>query len=558
MKIEDLSKQELLDLLNVYQTRKKYGLVWEEDNSREHFEFDNNQILPILEEVKSERIVSKVKKQPNYLIEGDNYYGLSTLRFTHSSKIDFIYIDPPYNTGNKDFKYNDVFVEKDDVFRHSKWLSFMNKRLRIAKELLKDTGIIFVSIGEDEQANLKLLMDNIFGENNFVETFIWESIFRPSNLGKSVRRNSEYVLCYVKSKSDDFSLAQKSQEAQGEASLTQNNNKPRTLKFPANYVQIKLEDGTYKKGKYGDIEMLDDLIVKGGLAIKEFRINGKLKWKQEYLDSEVEKNVTLMIKTKSFIPYYRKDYQETVLRPTKIIPREVVGDVLSANAELKRIFGDSVFDYPKPTSLIKYLISICSLSDDAVILDYFAGSGTTGDAVLQLNKEDNGNRSFILITNNENRICEDVTYPRVKKVIKGYINNSGDKVDGLDGNLNYFRTRFLRKTLNSDEMKIRIMDNCVDLLCFKEGVFDELTNPSLDFKLFSSGDRLLGIYNSFDYSGLQELREVMNKQSHSKKKVYVFTFDNSGLNPNDFLDWGNIELEPIPQKILEIIGDLNA
>ena len=558
MKIEELSKQELLDLLNVYQTRKKYGLVWEEDNSREHFEFDNNQILPILAEVKSKRIESKVRKQPNYLIEGDNYYGLSTLRFTHSSKIDFIYIDPPYNTGNKDFKYNDVFVERDDVFRHSKWLSFMSKRLRIAKELLKDSGIIFVSIGEDEQANLKLLMDSIFGENNFIETFIWESIFRPSNLGKSVRRNSEYVLCYVKKKSDDFSLAQKSQEAQGEASLTQNNNKPRTLKFPKNYVQVKLEDGNYKKGKYGDIEMLDDLIVKGGLAIKEFRIKGKLKWKQEYLDSEVEKNVTLMIKTKSFIPYYRKDYQETVLRPTKIIPREIVGDVLSANAELKRIFGDSVFDYPKPTSLIKYLISICSLPDDAIILDYFAGSGTTGDAVLQLNKEDNGNRSFILITNNENRICEEVTYPRVKKVMKGYSNSSGDKVDGLDGNLNYFRTKFLRKTLNSDEMKIRIMDNCIDLLCFKEGVFDELTNPSLDFKLFSSGDKLLGVYNSFDYSGIQALREVMNKQSHSKKKVYVFTFDNSGLNPNDFLDWTDIELEPLPQKILEIIGDLNA
>jgi adenine-specific DNA-methyltransferase len=401
-------------------------------------------------------------------------------------------------------------------------------------------------------------MDSIFGENNFIETFIWESIFRPSNLGKSVRRNSEYVLCYVKNKSDDFSLAQKSQEAQGEASLTQNNNKPRTLKFPANYVQVKLKDGTYKKGKYGDIEMLDDLIVKSGLATKEFRINGKLKWKQEYLDSEVEKSVTLMIKTKSFIPYYRKDYQETVLRPTKIIPREVVGDVLSANAELKRIFGDSVFDYPKPTSLIKYLISICSLPDDAVILDYFAGSGTTGDAVLQLNKEDNGNRSFILVTNNENGICEEVTYPRVKKVIKGYSNNDGEKVDGLDGNLNYFRTRFLRKTLNSDEMKIRIMDNCIDLLCFKEGVFDESPNTSNDFKIFSNGERLLAIYNSFDYSGLQALKEVMDKQSHSKKKVYVFTFDNSGLNPNDFIDWTDIELEPIPQKILEIIGDLNA
>ena len=245
MELEDLGKGELIDLVKKLRSKRKYGLVWESEKIREHF--DSQTSLPVLEDLPKLAIKSKSEKPTHLLIEGDNYPALALLNATHSSKIDFIYIDPPYNTGNKDFKYNDDFVERDDVYRHSKWLAFMSKRLELAKTLLSEYGIIFVSIGEDEQANLKLLMDSVFGENNFIETFIWESIFRPSNLGKSVRRNSEYVLCYVRNKSENFTLAQKSQETQGEPSLTQNNNAPRTLTFPANYVKVKLEDGTYKK-----------------------------------------------------------------------------------------------------------------------------------------------------------------------------------------------------------------------------------------------------------------------------------------------------------------------
>ena len=464
-----------------------------------------------------------------------------------------IYIDPPYNTGNKDFKYNDDFVERDDVYRHSKWLAFMSKRLELAKTLLSEYGIIFVSIGEDEQANLKLLMDSVFGENNFIETFIWESIFRPSNLGKSVRRNSEYVLCYVRNKSENFTLAQKSQETQGEPSLTQNNNAPRTLTFPANYVKVKLEDGTYKKGKFGEIEMLDDLVVKGGLAIKEFRINGKLKWKQDYLDSEIEKGVSLSIKTKSFIPYYRKDYQETILRPTKIIPRDTVGDVLAANAELKRIFGESVFDYPKPTSLIKYLISICDLPENPIILDYFAGSGTTGDAVLQLNDEDEGNRQFILITNNEQNICEEVTYPRLQKIINGFEDSAGNEIASKEANLRYLKVESLAKTRNPDEMKIRIAEKIVPILCVKEMVFDKEKSISESFSIFKSDKKVIGIYNSFDLSDLEKFKSSLSKYSDLPKKAYLFTFDDEALADELFDDMPDVVLEPIPQKILELL-----
>jgi adenine-specific DNA-methyltransferase len=551
VELEDLGKGELIDLVKKLRSKRKYGLVWESEKIREHF--DSQTSLPVLEDLPKLAIKSKSEKPTHLLIEGDNYPALALLNATHSSKIDLIYIDPPYNTGNKDFKYNDDFVERDDVYRHSKWLAFMSKRLELAKTLLSEYGIIFVSIGEDEQANLKLLMDSVFGENNFIETFIWESIFRPSNLGKSVRRNSEYVLCYVRNKSENFTLAQKSQETQGEPSLTQNNNAPRTLTFPANYVKVKLEDGTYKKGKFGEIEMLDDLVVKGGLAIKEFRINGKLKWKQDYLDSEIEKGVSLSIKTKSFIPYYRKDYQETILRPTKIIPRDTVGDVLAANAELKRIFGESVFDYPKPTSLIKYLISICDLPENPIILDYFAGSGTTGDAVLQLNDEDEGNRQFILITNNEQNICEEVTYPRLQKIINGFEDSAGNEIASKEANLRYLKVESLAKTRNPDEMKIRIAEKIVPILCVKEMVFDKEKSISESFSIFKSDKKVIGIYNSFDLSDLEKFKSSLSKYSDLPKKAYLFTFDDEALADELFDDMPDVVLEPIPQKILELL-----
>ena len=551
MELEDLGKGELIDLVKKLRSKRKYGLVWESEKIREHF--DSQTSLPVLEDLPKLAIKSKSEKPTHLLIEGDNYPALALLNATHSSKIDLIYIDPPYNTGNKDFKYNDDFVERDDVYRHSKWLAFMSKRLELAKTLLSEYGIIFVSIGEDEQANLKLLMDSVFGENNFIETFIWESIFRPSNLGKSVRRNSEYVLCYVRNKSENFTLAQKSQETQGEPSLTQYNNAPRTLTFPANYVKVKLEDGTYKKGKFGEIEMLDDLVVKGGLAIKEFRINGKLKWKQDYLDSEIEKGVSLSIKTKSFIPYYRKDYQETILRPTKIIPRDTVGDVLAANAELKRIFGESVFDYPKPTSLIKYLISICDLPENPIILDYFAGSGTTGDAVLQLNDEDEGNRQFILITNNEQNICEEVTYPRLQKIINGFEDSAGNEIASKEANLRYLKVESLAKTRNPDEMKIRIAEKIVPILCVKEMVFDKEKSISESFSIFKSDKKVIGIYNSFDLSDLEKFKSSLSKYSDLPKKAYLFTFDDEALADELFDDMPDVVLEPIPQKILELL-----
>ena len=355
----------------------------------------------------------------NVIIEGDNLEVLKVLQKAYLGKVKMIYIDPPYNTGN-DFIYPDNYTESlktylqftgqvDDEGRkfstntessgrfHSKWMNMMYPRLSLARDLLRQDGLLFVSISDAELSHLRQILDEIFGEENHVETFIWESIFRPSNMSKTVRRNAEYVVCFSKSDGSVIEMIEREQEPQGEASLTQNNNKIRILKFPSFTVNCGLTNGKYSKGKYGEVELNDDLVVADGKISNSFSISGKFKWSQDYLDAEIEKEVFLTIKTESMIPYYRKDYQLTKLRPTKILPRDLVGDVLAANAEINQIFGSQVFDYPKPTSLVKQLMRMSSVSGDDIVLDFFAGSGTTGHAVAAANYSDSGNRRFVLV-----------------------------------------------------------------------------------------------------------------------------------------------------------------
>ena len=160
-----LSKEELIEKLKKLESRKKYGLIWDEEKTKEQFEKDAQNSLPVLKELKNKEIKKEESKLTNILIEGDNYHALSVLNFTHQNKIDVIYIDPPYNTGSKDFKYNDRYIEKEDSYRHSQWLSFMNKRLRLAKKLLKNEGVLFISIDDNEYARLLLLLEDIFSED---------------------------------------------------------------------------------------------------------------------------------------------------------------------------------------------------------------------------------------------------------------------------------------------------------------------------------------------------------------------------------------------------------
>src|SRR5699024_3915778 len=175
--LENGKLEEILEPIKQLNNQRKYGLVWEEpDNTTYKTDLAEQELLrnfPFLKEVNEHRIFKGEQHPDHLLIEGDNLHALKTMQYTHKNKIDVIYIDPPYNTGNTDFVYNDKYVDNEDSWRHSKWLSFMNKRLRLARELMTDEGVIFISIDDNEQAQLKLLCDQVFGEANFVSNIIW-------------------------------------------------------------------------------------------------------------------------------------------------------------------------------------------------------------------------------------------------------------------------------------------------------------------------------------------------------------------------------------------------
>jgi adenine-specific DNA-methyltransferase len=427
----------------------------------------------------------------NIFVEGDNLDALKLLQESYLGKVSFIYIDPPYNTGN-DFIYADDFSETSEEFKvrsqqvsaqgdrlvqnletngrfHSDWLSMMYPRLRLARTLLREEGFIAISISDKEIGNLKVLMDEIMGGDSFVECFIWESIFRPSNMSKSVRKNAEYILLYVKNKDADFELIERFQDPQGDASLTQNNNKPRVLKFPANTVECTIPDGKYSKSVNGEITIVEDFIVQNGRNATDFIAEGKFKWSQEYLEAEIAKGVTLKIKSESLIPYYRKTYQKTALRPTKIIPNDLVKDVLAANAEIQAIFSKQVFNYPKPTSLISYLIKTLQIPKDGLILDFFAGSGTTGDAVMRTNAEENANRRFILVQlpelveGGEFATIAEITKERIRRVGKKLKEDNATNLHNQDTGFRLFQIDSPTITDNTKTPDETIQDDLISL-----------------------------------------------------------------------------------------------
>ena len=577
-KIHELEKQILrLQTELKKNSETQYGLRWMD--VPEAFEAEAENAIPTLEEVPGKAISNDDGKPTHILIEGDNFHALTCLNYTHKGQIDVIYIDPPYNTGSDGFVYKDkrvldkfpdgTTVPTDHPLRHSYWLSFMHKRLELAKNLLSKRGVIFISIDDREIANLRLLCDDIFGESNFVETFIWQSIFRPSNMSKTIRKNAEYVLFY--SSNIDLELVESFQDPQGDASLTQNNNSVRVLLFPANYVKIYLPDGIYHKGVYGEIEVLDDIIVEQGTSTNNFRISGKLKWSQEYLDEEIKKGVTISIKSKGLIPYYRKDYQKTALRPTKLIPRELVGDVLQSGAELEQIFGIAPFNYAKPTSLIRHLIYMLQYPKDITILDFFGGSGTTMHATMQLNEEDGGHRQCILVQQNENNICEAVTYERNKRVMQGYTNAKGEAVAGLGNSMKYYRTAFVGEhkiTDVTDADKVALTQKAGCLLALGENNLEEIkTAKSYQIFQLRKGDKPT---NDFGYTAVyfsgnllqfadfrREIEQIQAAHPLTRIAVYVFTWGDPSVFENEFDDLSGITIKPIPQPILEIYQNIH-
>lgn len=556
--VEQLLKQ-INELSAELKAAKKYGLVWDKENTKEDVVLMCEKDIPVLVNDPKRTVLNG--KLNNILIEGDNYHSLTSLNFVLKGQVDIIYIDPPYNTGKatnvSGFTYNDKFVDEEDGFFHSKWLNFMEKRLKLAKELLKPDGVIFISIGDDEQANLKLLCDQIFGRFNFIETYIWESTFRPDNSSPILRRNAEFVHCYAKNKALIEYFNGDVSESSGMPSLTKGKETIKTITFPENYVQTTLPNGVYKKGlkDNGDQlqwELVEDAVVKDGIFVTKVVLRGHSYWAtQKKIEDERKAGTEIWIKSEAFVPYYKKN-KVSINRPTKILNRDAVKDYLNSNAELLDIFGYKPFNNPKPSALVKYLINFID-KKDAVVLDFFAGSATTGHAVMLLNEEDGGTRRFILCTNNENDICTNVAYPRLKTVITGKREDGSRYSAGLKGNLYYFKTDFITDESNTEQAKYNLVEKVDALLCIVENIFEEKERNSYSSH-FVSGDNHLFIYS--DYYNVQRFEEFKNRVLSAKgeKIVYVYSSDN---NVDESLIEGNdIVLKPIPSKIYEIYKEI--
>ncbi len=522
--LDVLTNEERSQLLELLAENKPYGLVWED--KPEDVEERLREELPVLKEVPDHAIISDNPDAPNHiLIEGDNLEALTALAYTHEGKIDVIYIDPPYNTGNKDFVYNDHYVDKEDSYRHSKWLSFMSRRLKIAKQLLSDKGVIFISIDDNEQAQLKLLCDEVFGEQNFVGTYFWKRTSTPPALSYKIRRKLEFVLCYQNKDIPQRTFAQGYTDG-GDVPLLNSGNPLGVLEFPIGSVVFNIPDGIYKNKSSYKIGLLDDIIVENGKNTNAFKAKGNFKWGQNNLNNEVANGTYFLIKSFQFSPRFQKSNKSTKV-PSNIIDEDVcVGTNEDAQKEMDSLGIN--FSYAKPSSLITYLSKIPFWEDkDITILDFFAGSGTTLHATMELNK-DGGHRKCILVTNNENGICENVTYERNKRVIQGYTTPKGEQVAGLtDNNLRYYRTDFVGRSRSVQNMR-RLVNLSTDMLCIKEDLYEEQrefagqqTYKSV-FRYFDNGrKRMLVIYRE---EAVEQLARLIAQTDFNEKiKVYVFS-----------------------------------
>lgn len=413
---------------------KKYGLVFEEHREEIDEVMDNH--TPVLTE--NSALFIDNGGQMNFLIEGDNLASLKLLEKTHKGKIDIIYIDPPYNTGKTNeegggFIYDDSFVDSNDMFIHSKWLSFMKKRLKLARNLLSNDGVIFISIGKEENASLRILCDEIFGEKNILGQVVRRTK-TTSFRGNYFALRLDYVLCYCKGVTTPkkfMDVTDKSKyiktETEGKyAGLVYKDDTAFYLSTletrPNQRYWIRCPDGELVIPPGTTLPMINEdaekAVPNNGDGVWRWEVE-QYKEKRYYLSFKKSKRSPLInqegkqahwnVYTKSF--YCEKENDGN-------IPTELLLDHLNrvGSKELKDL--DISFSFPKPTSLISYLIQITCKNKNATILDFFAGSGTTGHAVLKLNSDDKGNRKFILCTNNENNICREVTYERIRKVIE--------------------------------------------------------------------------------------------------------------------------------------------
>ena len=365
----------------------------------------------------------------NMVVRGDNLLALKSLLPYYAGKVKMIYIDPPYNTGNTSWVYNDAVdspiikkwldkvVDSNDLSRSDKWLCMIYPRLKLLHKFLKEDGVIYISIDDAEVDNLKLVLNEIFGSNNHLATLIWRGMHTVRNSSKDFNKNTEYILAFAKNKNKLIVPGQKDTYLRYMVDKSKN--------YP-----LDDNDGN---GKY----KLDPIYARNYAEPYKYTFKNGVVWEaprgnyprysQKTLAEMDDRGEIVFTGKEPKAKRYLKNVQEGI-PPSTLLDSDLVGFNKDGTEELYKIFGDKVFDQPKPTKLIKYLMKIQRKIDDKdfIVLDSFAGSGTTGHAVLDLNKEDGGNRKFILIEMED--YAKEVTAERVKKVIEGYRYTGKEKI----------------------------------------------------------------------------------------------------------------------------------
>ena len=601
----------------------RYGLNWMD--VPEAFDKDSEDKIPILEEIVEKAVDAEgplAGRPPHVIIEGDNYHALTCLNYTHRGKIDVIYIDPPYNTGSDGFTYKDARfltefpdgrpIPKDYPLRHSSWLSFMNKRLKLAKSLLKDDGVIFISINEEEYAQLKLLCDSIFLESNYITSFTIKVRHEDRILkgDKPIHEVTEFLLMYQKSPS--FNIQKRSVD----------NSSPKDYKYKIKELIDNPEIincggkdvSVFRPGEYEIIECGESFE-----NLKKINIRGSIKagnssgrFHMAYLESR-RNDFNVLYKVPGIgddglgYRYFisRKDakqangsyFQSSPLnRPdVKEIPYP---NFLDFEAEFNEVGNEGGVPFgggKKPIAFIQHLLKICSNKSNLKILDFFAGSGSTGHSIIDLNVEKDASHQFILVQSPDltyeikdgkkipkkgavevflagfERIV-DVTRQRCKNVIQGYTNAKGESVEGLGGSLKYYKTGFVGKHQSknaNDADKVELAEKAGCLIALAENTLETVKVPKAAkgfWQIYSDNaekkKRYTCIYHNGDYGKVSDfvakIDELRATDKKSKFTVYVFSWNSPDFFENEFDDLKNIEIKAIPKPILEIYKALNG
>lgn len=546
----------------------QYGLRWM--NVSEAFEAEAENAVPTLEEVKEKAITNDDGKPTHILIEGDNFHALTCLNYTHKGNIDVIYIDPPYNTGSDGFVYKDkrvldkfpdgTTVPTDHPLRHSYWLSFMHKRLELAKNLLSERGVIFISIDDNEQANLKLLCDQVFGEKRFVTDVIWRSADSSNNDSKQFSNDYNHTLVY--SQSPTWQPLKIARTEENNAHYKNPDNDPNGPWFASNLSSPNPR-----------ANLMFDIISPQGFVIHPPK-NG-WRWSKEKMQEFIEKGSII------FPDEGKRLLKKTYLKDqVGIVPSniwwdiEITGHNRNAKYELIKLFPElktsEIFGTPKPLKLLRRILELTT-TNTSIVLDFFAGSGTTMHATMQLNEEDGGHRQCILVQQNENNICENVTYERNRRVMQGYTSSKMEHVPGLGNSLKYYRTAFVGEhdiCHINDADKVALTQKAGCLLALGENTLEEIkTEKAYQIFQLRKGDKPA---NDFGYTAVyfsgdlihfadfrREIERIQQEHPLSRIAVYVFTWGDSSVFENEFDDLSGITIKPIPQPILEIYLNIN-